>query len=337
MERMAPTDERAQDDRAGRPSIDRTYDQATMFGNRLLKNRSKLSVWARRHRVDCFRLYDRDIPELPFVVDWYDGRLHAAEYERPHTRTPIMHAAWLSEIMAGAAEALEVPEELVWLKRRERQRGVKQYERFGGEGAWFNVPEQGLHFRVNLSDYLDTGLFLDHRITRSMVRDMASGRRMLNLFAYTGAFSVYAAAGGAQSTTTVDLSNTYLDWARENFSLNQLYGTGEEFVRADTWRFLSDARARREQWDLIVVDPPTFSNSRKMDDVFDVQRDHVELLRRVLDVTAAGGIIIFSTNFRKFNFAASDLPVTSIQEISDKTMPPDFRNTRIHRAWKIIR
>ena len=321
MERMSPTDEHAQDDRPGRLSIDRTYDQATMFGNRLLKNRSKLSAWAKRHQVDCFRLYDRDIPELPFVVDWYDGRLHAAEYERPHTRTPIMHAAWLSEIMAGAAEALEVPEELVWLKRRERQRGVKQYERFGGDGAW----------------YLDTGLFLDHRITRAMVRDMASGRRMLNIFAYTGAFSVYAAAGGAQSTTTVDLSNTYLDWARENFSLNQLYGTGEEFVRADTWRFLSDSRARREQYDLVVVDPPTFSNSKKMDDVFDVQRDHVELLRRVLDVTSPGGIIIFSSNFRKFTFAGADLPFTSIQEISDKTIPPDFRNSRIHRAWKIIR
>ncbi|TNF33341.1 MAG: methyltransferase domain-containing protein [Deltaproteobacteria bacterium] len=301
-----------------------------MFANRLRKRARHLARWAKRDRVTCYRLYDRDIPEIPLAVDWYDGRLHVAEYARGGEPAGD---DWIAAMGEAACEALGVPPERLWFKRRERQRGLAQYEKVSAEQARFKVREDGLAFVVNLSDYLDTGLFLDHRATRAMVRAEARGRDFLNLFAYTGAFSVHAAAGGARSTTTVDLSRTYLDWAAENLAENGFEGPRHALVQADVTRWIAEAPAA--SWDLVVCDPPTFSNSKRMDDVFDVQRDHVRLLHEVLRVTRPGGVVYFSTNFRRFKPEPAAFAGAHAVEISDKTVPEDFRNTRIHRCWRI--
>jgi len=308
--------------------------QAEMFANRIAKQARHLRRWPTRRGITCYRLYDRDIPEIPLAVDVYEGRLHIAEYDRPHDRTPGRHVDWLEKMAAAAGEKLGVATDSIFLKTRRRQRGASQYERMSDGGSRVTVSEGRLRFAVNLSDYIDTGLFLDHRITRGMVRDEASGRRMVNLFAYTGAFSVYAAAGGAASTTTVDLSNTYLDWARANFKLNDLAGGNHRFVRSGAMEFLRD-HGPGEFYDLAVVDPPTFSNSKSTEGDFDIQRDYVELLTGLASLMSPGGVIYFSTNFRRFKFDESAIPNTTPREISKQTVPEDFRNKRIHRCWRI--
>ncbi len=220
------------------------HDQAREFRNRLVRMAKHWKKWAKRQGVTCFRLYDRDVPEIPLAIDWYEGRLQIAEYIRPHDRTDIEHKTWLKNMIQTAAEALEVKPELVAIKHRQRQSGPSQYERTAEERELLTVHEAGHQFLVNLSDYLDTGLFLDHRITRSMVERNARGKRFLNLFGYTGAFTVYAAAGGATATTTVDLSNTYIDWARRNMKLNGFTEARHQFVREDALAFLGDLPTR---------------------------------------------------------------------------------------------
>ena len=269
-------------------------------------------------------------------MDRYEDCLHITEYERPHDRSPAEHADWLDLMARTAADALEVDRNKVFLKRRQRQRGTRQHERLGDENRLFVVHEGGLKFQVNLSDYVDTGLFLDHRITRSMVRDEAQGKRFLNLFGYTGAFTVYAAAGGAESTVTVDLSNTYLQWAQQNLAINDLDGPAHRFVRSDAMDYLDQLPAR-PCFDLAVVDPPTFSNSKRTDDIWEVQRNHVALLNSVFLRIAPGGVVYFSTNFRRFKLAEGELAGVAIREISRQTVPPDFRNRRIHRCWRMVR
>jgi 23S rRNA (guanine2445-N2)-methyltransferase / 23S rRNA (guanine2069-N7)-methyltransferase len=309
--------------------------QSEEFANRLTKLARHLRKWPSRG-ITCYRLYERDIPEIPLVVDRYDDAIHIAEFERPHERTAAEHADWLDLMVRTAAEALAVPRELAFLKHRERQRGDSQYERVSEERVEKVVTEGGLKFLVNLSDYLDTGLFLDHRITRGMVRDQAAGKRVLNLFAYTGSFSVYAAAGGAASTTTVDLSANYLDWAQENLRLNGLHGSQHRFVRDDSLEFL-DQLGPKDTFDLAIVDPPTFSNSKRLDYDWDVQRDHVLLLNKLIPRMAAGGVIYFSNNSRRFKLAEEDIHGVRIREISKQTVPEDFRNKRIHRCWRMIK
>lgn len=307
---------------------------ATAFANRLKKRARHLRKWAAREGVSCYRLYDRDIPEVPLAVDWYEGRLHVAEYARGGEGP--QDDAWVAAMVDAAREALAVPADGVFVKRRERQRGLSQYDKVDATGARFVVREDGLRLLVNLTDYLDTGLFLDHRVTRRMVREEARGERVLNLFAYTGAFTVHAAAGGAASTTTVDLSRTYLDWARDNLAENGFaVGAAHELVQADVTRWVRDAPAGR--WGLVVLDPPTFSNSKRMDEVFDVQRDHVGLLQAVYRLTRPGGVVYFSTNYRRFKpEPAAFAGATRVEEISDRTVPEDYRNSRIHRAWRIV-
>jgi 23S rRNA (guanine2445-N2)-methyltransferase / 23S rRNA (guanine2069-N7)-methyltransferase len=309
--------------------------QAVDFANRLKKRARHLRRWPSRG-VTCYRLYERDVPEVPLVIDRYEDRLHVVEYERPHDRTPAEHADWLDMLVGTIGEALDVPRDHIYLKRHSRQRGKTQHESYDDSKAIFHVNEGGLKFLVNLSDYLDTGLFLDHRITRQMVRDEADGRRFLNLFGYTGSFTVYAAAGGAKSTTLVDRSKTYLAWAEKNLMANELAGSKHEFVRGDAMDFLGGLAAG-EMFDLAVVDPPTFSNRKDEDTVWDVQRDHVALLLRLLRHMTPGGVIYFSTNFRRFKFADNQLPGVNIREISRKTVPEDFRNQRIHRCWRIVK
>jgi len=313
----------------------RAESQSEMFANRLAKQARHLRKWPGRG-ITCYRLYDRDIPEIPLAVDLYAGRLHIAEYDRPHDRTAGQHADWLERMASAAGERLAIRPENIFLKRRRRQRGTDQYEKVSEDATpRVTVSEGGCKFLVNLSDYIDTGLFLDHRITRGMVRDESAGKRMVNLFAYTGAFSVYSAAGGAVSTTTVDLSNTYLDWARANFRLNGIAGDSHRFVRSGAMEFIRD-HAPGAQYDLAVVDPPTFSNSKSAAGVFDIQRDYVELLTGLAQLMSPGGVIYFSTNFKRFKFDESAVPGAAPREISRQTVPEDFRNKRIHRCWRIV-
>lgn len=317
---------------------DKTAGQAAMFGNRLEKNDKRGLTWAKRHGVFAWRVYDCDIPEVPLSVDRYAteaGEVHAvlAYYEGrfPHD------AEWFAAMTNEAARVLKIPEFHVRLKHRARQEGAKQYERLGEELRRAVVVEDGLRFWVNLDDYLDTGLFLDHRVTRGLVRAESAGKDVLNLFAYTGAFSVHAAAGGARTTTTVDLSQTYCDWASDNLSLNGFApGPAHQVVRADVLRWLTEGN---RPYDLVVLDPPTFSNSKRMAGVLDVQRDQAMLLEKVHSRLRPGGVVWFSTNFRRFKPDERTMSrlFTEVVEVSSKTVPLDFRDKKIHRCWRLVR
>ena len=309
-------------------------EQAELFASRLRKNARHLRRWPTRRKITCYRLYDRDIPELPLVVDRYENYLHMAEYERPHDRSAAEHADWLDQMVKTAAEALEVPRQNVFLKRRDRQRGTQQYEKAADERHRLIVNEGGLKFEINLSDYVDTGLFLDHRTTRSMFAEQAQGKDVLNLFCYTGAFTVYAAAAGARSTTSVDLSHTYLDWAGRNLAHNKLDGSQHRLVRSDVAEFFA-AEPDEPMYDLAIVDPPTFSNSKATDGVWDIQRDHAALLVEILGRMRPGGRVFFSTNSRRFKLDEQAVENYIVHEITKQTIPEDFRNKRIHRCWSI--
>jgi 23S rRNA G2069 N7-methylase RlmK/C1962 C5-methylase RlmI len=298
-----------------------------MLANRVKNNARHLRKWAKRENVSCYRIYDKDIPEVPIAIDWYDGRLHGALYAKPE-----LGRDWLAFVMLAAADALGVAETDVFLKVRERQRGSAQYRKQGDKSARFAVPEGGLQFWVNLTDYLDTGLFLDHRLTRRWVQEQAADKRVLNLFCYTGSFSIYAAAGGASHVTSVDLSSTYLSWAQDNLALNHMPDSHHQWVRDDAVGFLQNTRA---EYDLVIVDPPTFSNSKRTERAFDLRRDHVELLRLVSRATRPGGQIVFSTNSSRFSFDESALPGAEIKETTAETIPEDFQRRRSHRCWVI--
>ena len=314
----------------------RATEQAELFSVRLKKRARHLRRWPSKRGITCYRLYERDIPEIPLVVDRYEDYLHISEYERPHDRDAAQHANWLDLMAETAGRALDVPKQNVFLKRRSRQRGKTQHRKVAETDQRIEVQEGGLKFLVNLADYVDTGLFLDHRTTRSMVRDEAAGKSFLNLFAYTGAFTVYAAAGGAKSTRSVDLSKSYLDWAWQNMRLNGFSGNEHQFITADVGDFVR-SHAPGEAYDLVVFDPPTFSNSKRTDRDWNVQTDAIPLLIDLLPLVRPGGTIYFSTNFRRFKFDPSALPVAQVHEISNQTVPEDFRNRRIHRCWRLVR
>lgn len=299
------------------------FDTAA-FQNRLRKVWRHTSRTARRQGIACFRFYDHDLPEFPFAIDWYDGAVHVAEYLRRHGMEDEEHEAWLQACVSTLSEVLEVNRDLIFLKRRQRKAGRQgQYQRFGDETVERIVPESDLSFIINLTDYLDTGLFLDHRITRGMVREASEGKKVLNLFCYTGSFSVYAAKGGAAHVTSVDLSNTYLHWAKRNLQYNKLYTPEKHtIIQADVLQWLKEAPAAG--YDLIVCDPPTFSNSKRMEAEFDVQRDHVELLRHLIRLLRPGGRIYFSNNYTKFQLEESAFPDVNIKDITAATTPFDF-------------
>ena len=286
--------------------------------------------------IHCYRLYERDIPDVPLAIDCYHDWLHITEYARPHQRTEEQQTEWLAQLVDIASEVAGIQREQTIFKSRTKVAAksgrAAQYQKLNQQDVELEVEEQGLKFLVNLSDYVDTGLFLDHRLTRDMVRKRAFGKDFLNLFGYTGSFSVYAAAGGARSTVTVDLSARYLDWAGKNFELNQLLGPQHRFVAMDAMDYLSSISNRGALFDLAVVDPPTYSNSKKTEIDWDVQKRHVELLRLLEPLIKPGGGVYFSTNFRKFKLDESGVPFRS-REISNQTVPEDFRNQRIHRCW----
>jgi 23S rRNA G2069 N7-methylase RlmK/C1962 C5-methylase RlmI len=312
-------------------------DKAEMLGNRLRKRKKHLLRWAKREGTDCFRLYDRDIPEIPLAVDWYAGHLQVAVWDRKKKGVDDAEEdAWVDAMVSGARAALEVAAERVAVKRRERQKGSAQYERLQASERRFFVHEGGHRFWVNLWDYLDSGLFLDHRETRAMVAQESPGKRVLNLFGYTGSFGVYAAGAGAARVVQVDLSNTYLAWARDNLALNDLVRSEDELVRADTFSYLDGVAGTNERFDLVVVDPPTFSNSKRMANTFDVRRDHPELLRAVLRVLAPRGVIVFSTNARGFSLEVSSLGRVTVEDVTEQTRSPDFEGRHSHRAWRLL-
>lgn len=314
---------------------EKAFEQAELFRRRLEKRARHLRRWPSKQGITCYRVYERDIPEIPLVVDRYEDHLHIAEYERPHDRDLGEHADWLDLMVRTAGETLEVDRRNVFLKRRRRQRGTIQHEHLAEQRYEITVKEGDLQFVVNLSDYMDTGLFLDHRITRGMVRDVAEGANFLNLFGYTGAFTAYAASGGAVRTTTVDWSGTYLDWAKRNLSLNGFTGRQHRFMRCDALTYVRQL-PNVATYNLAVVDPPTFSNSKRTDEVWDIQRDHSALLNELLARMNRGGVIYFSSNFRRFKLDEAALGAAQIREISKQTVPPDFRNRRIHRCWRIV-
>ena len=312
---------------------------AQMFANRLRKNLQRLDPWAAQQGIECFRVYDADMPEYAFAIDLY-GRVarhvYVQEYAAPKTVDQESARERRREALAVLPEVLAVPLPQIHTRVRKAQKGAGQYEKRENADERHVVHEGGLKFWVNFRDYLDTGLFLDHRIMRSMLRDWAKGADFLNLFCYTGSATVYAAAGGARSSVSVDLSNTYLDWAHENLLLNGFRGNDHELYRADCLEWLMDQEASGPRFDLIFVDPPTFSNSKRMDGVLDIQRDHVGMIQRSAKLLRPGGRLVFSTNYSRFKLDTVALSGFQIEDITAATIPKDFeRHARIHSAFSL--
>jgi 23S rRNA (cytosine1962-C5)-methyltransferase len=319
------------------------------FHHRLVKNARHLRKWARRSDIHAYRVYERDVPEFPLIIDYFDAEdgnawLQLQEVDTGWQQSEIEHREWMDHVTEVAASAFEVSPDRIASKHRARQRvrGEKtdQHLATGVDEDDIVVREGGHRFLVNLHGYLDTGLFLDHRITRGMVGDRSSGKRFLNLFSYTSSFSVYAALGGATASESVDLSNTYSDWAERNLRLNSIDLARHRVIRADVFTWLRDAVSAyeagdREGVDLIVLDPPTFSNSKSMQGILDVQRDHPWLIRQCLALLSPKGDLYFSTNLRSFDLDPLVQEKAMFTEISAKTVPQDFRDKRIHRCWHI--
>ncbi|MEM8585031.1 MAG: class I SAM-dependent methyltransferase [Bacteroidota bacterium] len=310
------------------------------FTNRLRKNIRHFGRWARRQELEAYRLYDADLDEFPCTIDRYATRYYVAIFDNKGPENWRQKSApdQQSSILQALTDALtavpkqEVPDpDFVHFKVRKRQRGEQQYRRLSQVEDFFTIRENQLQFYVNLSDYLDTGLFLDHRQSRAMIRELAKGKSVLNLFAYTCSFSVYAAAGGATTTLSLDLSGKYLDWGRRNMELNELMSPHHRFEQTDVLAWL--AENSKEKFDLIVLDPPTFSNSKSMTTTLDVQRDHTDLIEKCMNKLHPNGTLFFSTNHRGFRLAEEDLTTYRIKEITQQTLPPDFRKGQIHRAW----
>jgi len=310
---------------------EKTREHAEMLSNRVRNRFRYLSKRFKRMNIDCFRLYDRDIPEVRAVVDWYAGHIVIAEYERLQTGPD-----WLPQMAGATGKALGVPPEKIHMKRRHtRTPGIQRYGRMDSSGERIQVMERDLRFLVNLRDFLDTGLHSDHRDTRSIVGELSKGTDFLNLFAYTGAFTCAAAAGGAKSTVTVDKSGIYLDWAKANMELNGLTDSHHEFIQSDVGIFLERARREGRRFTLAFIDPPSFFTYGKKNIDFDINRDHPLLIRAVLQVMAPGSTLFFSTNHQRFEPRMEGIPVKDIIELTPNTIPEDYRNRKVHRCWKI--
>jgi len=316
---------------------------ARMFANRLSKNSKRLESWARRSGVSCYRLYDADMPEYAFAIDLYRTLdpeltwLHVQEYAAPADIELEAVRRRRGEVLATLPEVTGVPQERVRVRTRRRHKRGEQYHRIDERAAFHIVAEGELKFEVNFDDYLDTGIFLDHRMTRARLREAARGRRFLNLFCYTGTATVYAAAGGASASMSVDMSRTYLAWAERNLALNDL-GSGDRhrFVQADCREWLEDRARSGEQYDLVFLDPPTFSNSKRMEGVLDIDRDHPALIDACARLLATDGLIVFSTNAQRFRLDTGLAGRYQVRDISAATLPMDFeRNPRIHRCFEL--
>jgi 23S rRNA (guanine2445-N2)-methyltransferase / 23S rRNA (guanine2069-N7)-methyltransferase len=310
---------------------------AEMFANRLLKNIKHLSKWVRKDNISCYRVYDADIPQYAIAVDIYENWVHVQEYEPPRTVDAVQAFVRLNDAVDAISAILGTDKSRIILKTRKKQSGAEQYTRQDETSDTLIANEYGLKFRVNLRDYLDTGLFLDHRLTRKLISRIAKNRSFLNLFAYTGTATVYAAAGGASSSTTVDMSNTYLAWAQDNLELNNFSGKQHEFIREDCIKWLSDAKNEGRRYQLIFLDPPTFSNSKRMDRTLDIKRDHVELINQTMVLLDDDGVLIFSCNAHGFKLDQKHLEEYSIRDITRMTTSEDFRRKPAHVCWCLAR
>ena len=315
---------------------------AEMFANRLKKNLKKMNKWAKQQNISCYRIYDADLPEYAVAVDIYQGEklwVNVQEYEAPKTIAPHKANERLAGVLAEIPRVLKIDSSQVFLKIRRKQKNTNQYEKHDNKANFHVIEENNCKFLVNFEDYLDTGLFLDHRPIRQKIQQQAKGKHFLNLFAYTATASIHAALGGAISTTTVDMSNTYLDWAQKNFDLNNLAGNNK-IIRADcsTWLEQEVKKTNNTQYDLIFLDPPTFSNSKRMEDAFDIQQDHVALIKNALALLTPAGTLYFSTNFRKFKLDEQAFSAYVVENITALTIPEDFaRNPKIHYCWKFLK
>ena len=311
-------------------------DKAAMFFNRLSKVFKHKSKLAKRQEITCYRIYDHDLPEFPFSIELYENNIYIAEYLRRHGMDDDQHDSWLTDCMQIIQSVTGISPENMYCKQRKRMSHRDgQYEKLSEEKEYFTVMEDGLKFQVNLTDYLDTGLFLDHRPTRNKFRQMSKDKRVLNLFCYTGSFSVYAAAGGAASVTSVDLSKTYLTWAETNLNINSLNNRSAQFIHADVKQYLKTLKP--DSFDLVIMDPPTFSNSKRMKDILDIQRDHAELINDVLAAMSSGGNLIFSTNYTKFLLDKDQIQSKQIKDITKATTPFDFEGRLKRWCYEIIK
>jgi 23S rRNA (cytosine1962-C5)-methyltransferase len=315
------------------PSIGDGEDKTSPLKNRIRKNYRHLKKWAKKTSTNAFRVYDRDIKEYPVSIDFYDNRFAVYFFSSKEDEEPKEELFFL--VNEAITSIFQVSQEAIFWKTRMKRKKTEQYEKLAEEKSFFTVYEYGTLFKVNLNDYLDTGLFLDHRETRQMVANLAQGKRVLNLFSYTASFSLQAAVKGALFTKSVDLSNTYTNWAQENFLLNGISLKNHLFIREDCLKFLDEALFKKEIYDIIVIDPPTLSRSKKMDQMFDIQEEYVPLIKKSLYLLAKEGVLFFSTNSRKFFFDRKPFPSCKIEEITEKTIPEEFHNKKIHKCWKI--
>lgn len=306
-----------------------------MFENRLKKVLKIRSIEASRQKVSCYRLYDRDLPEFPLIIDVYENELLVTEYRSQHRLSHDEYIAWLDGSLLVVKKVLNKTDDQIHIKERKvKESRQDQYAKTASVKDFMVVHEGGLAFLVNLTDYLDTGLFLDHRITRSMVREKSNGKKVLNLFCYTASFSVYAAAGNATEVVSVDLSNTYIDWARRNMELNGFEGDKYLYTRGDVLQILPTIK--NNYFDIIILDPPTFSNSKSMKEIFDVQQMHVELINLCLDKLKYSGELVFSTNARKFHLEG-EMIKGAVKEITTSTEPFDFKGKLLRWCYSIVK
>jgi len=315
---------------------------AEMFANRLKKNLKQLRKWAKQNNVHCYRVYDADLPEYSVAVDVYQGEqtwINVQEYEPPKTIDQHKADQRLAGLLAEIPAVFGVSRDNIFLKIRRKQRKTDQYEKHGNQNRFHVIEEGGCKLLVNFEDYLDTGLFLDHRPIRLLIQQHAKDKRFLNLFAYTGSATVHAVMGGARQSTTVDMSNTYVNWAKKNLALNTAFDEEQhQFIQADCldWLATEVKQIYKRQYDLIFLDPPTFSNSKRMDDVFDIQLHHVDLINNALVLLAKGGVLYFSTNFRRFKFDYAAFAGLTVTDMTVATIPFDFaRDAKIHYCWSI--
>jgi 23S rRNA (guanine2445-N2)-methyltransferase / 23S rRNA (guanine2069-N7)-methyltransferase len=306
---------------------------AKMLANRLRKNLKKFKPWLKQAQTNAYRLYDADMPEYAVAIDRYADYVHIQEYAPPSSIDPKSAQKRLGEVMDAVIEVLAIGPERIALKQRKRQKGKQQYEKQDQRQQWLEVYEGPARYKVNLFDYLDTGLFLDHRPLRQQVRTLAANKRVLNLFAYTGSIGVQAALGGAKQLTQVDLSNTYSSWARDNLDLNQIPRDQYRLVTADCFKWLQNCD---KQFDLIIMDPPSFSNSKKMETTLDIQRDHESLIREAMRCLTAEGVLIFSNNLRRFQLSDALQTDFKVSNQTQASIDKDFeRSPKIHHCWHI--
>lgn len=317
---------------------EKTEQQAEFFANRLEKRYKHLKKWAKRTGVTCYRLYDKDIPEVPLAIDLYEDKVLVFLYERPYEKDEKEEEIWLACMKIVVSKVLNIPEDSVYTKVRKRQFGEDQYEKNISQKNEFLVQEGGLKFRINITDYLDTGLFLDHRNSREHARSLAKGKKCLNLFCYTGSFSLYMLSGGADSVVSVDLSNTYLAWAEVNMGLNDFQTSGKNrLIKADAREFLKEENRAKREYDLIVCDPPTFSNSKMMMSDFDVNKDWEDLIQDCVDLLSPNGKLLFSTNSRRFKLDPEKIVNASVIDISKQSIPEDYRDQKIHKCFEFTK